>query len=191
MRLTDLTQIFTVGMALRTCNFPSILNYIYSLTYSLSLLSCLSLFYLCVSISLCYSCFVPFSSSVSDCLLFSLSLSLCLPTPVCVTGQGSRYVFWEACGWRSKDNSIEASLKLDEIPRVQTHSSSWKSFWSSRNWMMSGSDSTCWRSTWLASEVGATALAHRYCSPSMDASQGNQMLSVPHTWHFFFFFFGV
>lgn len=98
MRLTDITLIFTDGMALRAHNLA---KHFILLTYLVTYFLIHCLFRFCLS--LCYLCFVSVSASVSlsfvlsPCLSVSvcLSLSVCLYQCVCVLGgRGSMINFW-------------------------------------------------------------------------------------------------
>lgn len=88
-------------MALRAHNLAKhFILLTYLVTYFLihCLLYPLSLCLFCFCLSLCYSCFVSVSASLSPCLSVSvcLSLSVCLPVSLCVCGggRGSMINFW-------------------------------------------------------------------------------------------------
>lgn len=128
------------------------------LPYPLSPLSSvsLSLLFLLVSLTLllCLCLCICFSFLCS----FSLPLSLCLP--VCINVCGGEEVAWLFSGYpiEVKGYSIEALLKLGEIPWDRTLLSILGSFCRWRIWGVFVSASTH-RSTWLVWEVGALALA--------------------------------
>lgn len=148
-------------MALRAHNLAKhFILLTYLVTYFLihCLLYPLSLCLFCFCLSLCYSCFVSVSASLSLSFALSpcLSVSVCLYHCVC----WGEEVAWLISGYRIevKGYSIEASLKLGEIPWDCTLLSILGSFCRWKIWRVFVSASTH-RSTWLVWAVGALALA--------------------------------